>query len=345
MVTALPVIDVGPLFTGDAAHAAVGADIDAACREFGFFCITGHGVDPALAARLIDCSHEFFALDVAEKSKIAMRDGGRAWRGWFPLGGELTSGAPDGKEGIYFGEEVAADDPRVRNGRWLCGPNLFPERPAAMRATVLEWIAVMTRLGHCLMACMATGLGLDPNWFARELTGDPVTLFRIFLYPGPSTPALTAPTPGTLNARVDGPWGVAEHTDYGLLTILMQDDCGGLQVKSRGTWIDVPADPEVLVCNLGDMLDRMTGGRYLSTPHRVRNTAGRNRLSFPFFFDPGWDSEVQPLPLGGDAGVGRDASERWDGTSLEELTGTYGDYLSAKVAKVFPQLVQEPPLA
>ena len=82
------------------------------------------------------------------------------------------------------------------------------------------------------------------------------------------------------------PWGVGEHTDYGLLTILRQDDTGGLQVKSRSGWMDAPPIPGSFVCNIGDMLDRLTRGMYRSTPHRVLNMSKRSRLSFPFFFDP-----------------------------------------------------------
>jgi len=146
-------------------------------------------------------------------------------------------------------------------------------------------------------------------------------LFRIFHYP-----------PGD-----ESDWGVAEHTDYGLLTLLAQDDRGGLQVHAPDGWIDVPAEPDVLVCNIGDMLDRLTEGRYRSTPHRVRNLSGQGRLSFPFFFDPSWDAEVVPLPLDGSPPAD-DADRRWDGTSVRLWDGTYGDYLTAKVARVFPEL-------
>jgi isopenicillin N synthase-like dioxygenase len=131
-------------------------------------------------------------------------------------------------------------------------------------------------------------------------------------------------------------WGVGEHTDYGLLTLLAQDDLGGLQVRAvDGSWIDVDPTPGALVCNLGDMLERLTGGRYRSTPHRVRNTSDRGRLSFPYFFDPSWDATVPTLPLD-DAPL--PAAGRWDGSDVTAWEGTYGDYLTAKVSKVFPQL-------
>jgi isopenicillin N synthase-like dioxygenase len=253
-----------------------------------------------------------------------MAHGGRAWRGWFPVGGELTSGRPDHKEGLYFGAELSADDPRVVAGTPLHGANQFPEEPVALRGAVLAWIDAMTRLGHALARGVAIGLGLAPDWFDEHLTADPTVLFRIFRYP---------PRPSG-----DEGWGVAEHTDYGLLTILAHDGTPGLQVRSGGGWIDVPAIDGTFVVNLGDMLERMTGGRYLSTPHRVRHRAGgRDRLSFPFFFDPGWEAEILPVPEAALAGPPR-TTDRWDGASVHEWSGTYGDYLTAKVAKVFPAL-------
>jgi isopenicillin N synthase-like dioxygenase len=184
----------------------------------------------------------------------------------------------------------------------------------------------MIRLGHCLARGLALALDLDEDWFDRHLTADPTVLFRIFRYP----------------ARPDGDdgWGVAEHTDYGLLTILAHDGTPGLQVRGRSGWIDVPAAPDTFVVNLGDMVDRMTGGRYRSTPHRVRHATGptgTDRLSFPFFFDPGWDAEIVPVPFG-DEPPPDDAEDRWDATSVHQWSGTYGDYLSARVTKVFPGL-------
>ena len=316
----LPVIDVSPLVRGEDAS-EVGAEIDAACRRLGFFYVVGHGVDEGLQQRLDASARRLFSLDPAVKETIAMQRGGLAWRGWFPLGGELTSGRPDGKEGCYFGAELGPDHPKVRAGTPLHGANLFPAELPELRTAVLEYLDALTALGHVLVRGIALGLGLDGEWFDRHLTADPLILFRIFRYP---------PTP-------DPDWGVAEHTDYGLLTILRQDDAGGLQVHGPDGWLDAPPVPGSFVCNLGDMLERMTDGRYRSTPHRVRNTGTADRLSFPFFFDPAWDAEVLPAPLGDDrpAPPGR---PRWDGSDLSTLSGTYGDYLTAKVAKVFPRL-------
>ena len=315
----LPVIDVSDL------RAAAPA-IDRACRENGCFLVSGHGVDPTLLARLVEAARRFFALPTEAKAEVAMVHGGRAWRGWFPTDGELTAGRPDHKEGVYLGRELPADDPRVQAGLPLHGPNLFPVAVPELRPAVLAWMDAMTELGQRLARGVALALGLEADWFERTLTADPTILFRLFRYP---------PRPAG-----DEGWGVAEHTDYGLLTILAHDGTPGLQVRRGDGWIDVPAVPDTFVVNLGDMLDRMTGGRYRSTPHRVRHSpAGEasDRLSFPFFFDPSWDAEILPIPLVDEAPAD-DVADRWDGASVHEWTGTYGDYLTAKVAKVFPEL-------
>lgn len=313
MSNAVPVIDIS---TGDASQS-----IDAACRHDGFFVITGHGVDASLFERLDEAARRFFALPSEAKAAIAMAKAGPAWRGWFPPGGELTSGVPDGKEGIYFGSELSPEHARVQAGTPLHGANLFPA-DSDMGPVVLQVLDELTRLGHRLLRLIAGGLGLDPDWFAANLTADPTILFRIFHYP--------------VAGEVDGAaWGVQEHTDYGLLTILRQDDVGGLEVRSPGGWTQAPPVPDSFVCNIGDMLERITGGTYRSTPHRVRQPP-RSRLSFPFFFDPSWNAEITPVPGLGDTDA--PAPARWDGRSVFDHEGTYGEYLSAKVAKVFPEL-------
>jgi isopenicillin N synthase-like dioxygenase len=290
--TTLPVIDVGPLRRGEPGD--VPQWIDAACRETGFFYVTGHGVPRTLLDDLDRAARAFFARPEETKLRIAMARGGKAWRGFFPVGDELTDGRPDRKEGLYFGTELPAGHPLP-----LHGPNQFtPE----LRATVLPYMAALTDLAADVMRGLALALGRPATWFEEGLTRDPTILFRIFHYP-PQPPD-------------SDDWGVGEHTDYGLLTLLAQDANGGLQVRTPAGWLDAPPIEGTFVCNIGDMLATVSGGRWQSTPHRVRNTSGNERMSYPFFFDPDFRATVP----------GR--------------TETYGDYLTGKVAKVFPELFE-----
>ncbi len=326
-------IDVSPLLDVDASEhdlAAVGSLVDDACRRVGFFGIVGHGVSADLQQRLERAAHDFFEQTDDAKAEIAMEHAGSAWRGWFPLGGELTSGRPDSKEGIYFGTEHRPDHPRVRSSTPLHGANQFPQGSGALRDAVLAWLDILRPVADAVMRGIAGGLGLPASWFEQHLTADPTILFRIFHYP-------------STDVADTGQWGVGEHTDYGLLTLLAQDHLGGLQVRDiDGRWITVDPAPGVLICNIGDMLERLTGGRYRSTPHRVRNTSGMSRLSFPYFFDPSWDATVPTLPLDPKAVdlTPMPDRDRWDDADVTTWDGPYGDYLSAKVAKVFPALFE-----
>jgi len=319
----LPVIDIAPLLRGERDRIVVAEAMGEACSETGFFYIAGHGVDEGLQRGLERASRRFFACEHEHKMLISMARGGGAWRGYFPVGGELTSGKADLKEGVYFGEELGPGDPRVRDGWPLHGANLFPDDIPELRAMVLSYMQSMTRLGHALMRGLSRSLGLDEKYFAEHYTGRPFLLFRIFHYP---------PAP------FDEGWGVGEHTDYGVLTILKQDDCGGLEVKSPSGWIAAPPIPGTFVCNIGDMLERLTAGLYRSTPHRVCNRSGKGRLSFPFFFDPAFDAPVRSLPTAGRSPAREAAGSRWDGASVHDFQGNYGDYLVSKVKKVFPAL-------
>jgi len=343
-VAAVPTIDVSDLVSGtepDAARAA-GVRIVAACEDPGFFQIVGHGVDPELRAGLERAAREFFALAESEKRRIAMIHGGAAWRGWFPLGSELTAGVPDGKEGLYFGIEHPPDDERVLTGTPLHGANLYPERPAALADLVPRWIGAVTTVGRAVLRGISLGVGGDGTAFDQWCT-DPTVLFRIFHYPAATSPS------GLPDL------GVGEHTDYGLLTLLAQDHNGGLQVQSGGhdtsgdrRWVDVAPVGDAFVCNLGDMLERISGGRFVATAHRV-TTPSVSRISMPLFLDPGWDVELGPMPAlcrarSGDAGAdgandgGVDRVQRWDGADLHAVTGPYSQYLLSRVARVFPDL-------
>jgi isopenicillin N synthase-like dioxygenase len=282
-------------------------------------------VTPTSMASLDVACRKFFALDPAEKMRIAMHHGGPAWRGYFPVGGELTSGQADQKEGIYFGTELPPDDPRVLAEIPLHGANIWPKKIPELQSLVTEIMSTTARAAQVLLQGIALSLDLDRNYFSETYTADPTVLFRIFHYPSG-----------------DGTgWGVGEHTDYGLLTLLAQDRRGGLQVKSGDAWIEAPPIEDALVCNIGDMLDRLTGGWYRSTPHRVRNSSGHGRLSFPLFFDPNFNAELEPLPALARFGSERATESRWDNSDLQAFEGTYGEYLIGKVSRVFPNLASD----
>jgi isopenicillin N synthase-like dioxygenase len=292
----LPIIDLLPLESGGAWRDHVAAQLDWAASELGFFYITGHGVDQAVIDTMLQRGRSFFRMREESKLAIHVSRGGRALRGYFPVGGEFTAGRPDLREGLYFGEELPEDDDRVRAGLPLHGRNLFPELPGFREAT-LEYMQALTGLGHRLMSGIGRGLRLGDTHFVDRYTGRPTTLFRIFNYP-----------PAAADSAAEH-CGVDEHTDYGLIALVYQDEVGGLQVKHGSSWIDVPPVPGAFVVTVGDILERLTEGRYTSAVHRVINHPQRSRVSMPFFFDPHFDAQ---LPV----------------------HGTYGDYLQSRLAEI-----------
>jgi isopenicillin N synthase-like dioxygenase len=316
---------MSPLFDADdaAGNIRVSNEIRVACRNIGFFYVVGHGVSPACRTELDFASRKFFGLPEDEKMQLDMRHSGAAWRGYFPIGGELTSGQADQKEGLYFGTELPPDHPKVIAGLPLHGPNLWPDSVPELRSLVLDYVSATASAAQVLLKGIALSLDLDRDYFSTTYTADPTVLFRIFHYPSVH----------------DDAWGVGEHTDYGLITLLAQDRHGGLQVRSDEAWIDATPIEDALVCNLGDMLDRLTAGWYRSTPHRVRNSSGHDRLSFPLFFDPDFEADLRPLPMLARCGASPSAKPRWDDADLHAFEGTYGDYLMSKVSRVFPALV------
>ena len=322
-MAAIPVIDLGDLISDSPKKVQIAAQINDACRHSGFFYIKNCGVNRKLIKQLEIASHNFFSRSMEEKMEIEMKNSGKAWRGYFPVGGELTSGKPDIKEGIYFGNDLDSFSPSVLASIPLHGANLFPNQFPEFKSLVLDYMDQLTRLGHHLMRGLSLALGLEEFYFRDHYTKDPFILFRIFNYPRQSVDSIN---------RME--WGVGEHTDYGLLTILYQDESGGLEVKSAGQWVKAEPIEDTFICNIGDMLDRATAGVYKSTLHRVRNKSVASRLSFPFFFDPNYFSRVSPIFS--DSTL--NDSERWDNQNLHLFSGTYGDYIESKVSKVFPDL-------
>ena len=337
--TKIPVIDISPLVSAHALElerALVISQISAACKDVGFFTIVGHGVDLQLQSKLVNLSQSFFKLPDETKREIDMKKGGRAWRGFFACGEELTSGKPDQKEGIYFGAELDETHPLVKAQIPMHGPNLFPTSIPELKNTVLSYIKEMERVGHILLEAVSLSLGLEKNYFSsRYMQPEPLSLFRIFNYPK-----------NRLASTVDGSeqWGVGEHTDYGVLTILKVSG-PGLEVKNRqNEWIAAPPIDNSFVINIGDMLEKMSHGVLRSTPHRVKNSGAEDRLSFPFFFDPNFSAIVEPMKLSSaqsereEGSSTEDGYVRWDGAKISDFHGPYGAYILKKVIKVFPDL-------
>jgi isopenicillin N synthase-like dioxygenase len=275
---ALPMIDVGPLIHGnDAARAEVGLQIASACEDRGFFYITGHGVPEAAMRQVFEGARVLF--DLPDEAKQAVSKAlSPANRGYEALGGQtLEPGAPpDLKEGFYMG----AGEPLAGFNR---GPNQWPRELPDLEPVMLDYHRRMLDLASRLMSGLALSLGLADDAFGA-FCRSPVAILRLLHYP-PQPPA----APGR---------GAGVHTDFGALTILLQDDVGGLEVydQAAGGWTPAPPVPGALVVNLGDLIARWTNDRYRSTPHRVVNRSGRRRYSVPFFLSGAPDYEVSCLP-------------------------------------------------
>jgi isopenicillin N synthase-like dioxygenase len=297
----VPVIDLAAARRDDrAARGQVAAQIDDACREIGFFAVTGHGVPERGVDDLRRCAHEFFALPLAEKL-MARHPVGGTNRGYHPVGGESLSYAndaatpPDLKEFFHVGPVDTTDDPYYTSalGRQHFAPNIWPRAPAGFAPAAIAYYRAMDRLVAFLMRLTALALATDELFFDDKVDRSIGTM-RLNYYPAPST----APVPGQLRAGA--------HTDYGGFTILSGEDVpGGLQVLTRsGEWIDVPTRPHVFVVNIGDLLMRWTNDRWLSNMHRVVNPPagdGRShaRLSIAFFNHPNYDALIECLPSQG----------------------------------------------
>ncbi|KAJ3060684.1 hypothetical protein HK102_009403, partial [Quaeritorhiza haematococci] len=247
-------------------------------------------------------------------------------------------GKVDRKEGLYIMPEHGEENPRVKAGTPLYGKNQFPDKTLPdLRPVVLEYIDQVTELGHRMMELISLSLGLDAQYIRTHFTQDPIALVRLFSYP-PLSPTQTSTN--------DDSWGIGAHTDYGLWTMLKQF-APGLQFESpdsSGSWVDIPFIEDAFVMNVGDVLDRMTQGRFKSRRHRARNLTPTRRLTIPFFFDPSWDAKMGYLPLDHLPGVEgeeelKEREERWSKTSIVELEGEYSMFLAKKVAKVFPDKV------
>ena len=190
----------------------------------------------------------------------------------------------DLKESFNFAFPFTADDPLVSEGKTLIGLNQWPEGELAWRRILERYYLEIFELGQKILEAFALTLKLPINFF-RERYKNPLVRARLLHYP-PQEPT-----------HADEQFGAAEHTDYGAITILWQDDVGGLQVKNRsGQWIEAVPIANTFVINIGDMLERWSNHLFVSTPHRVMNRSGQERYSIPVFYDPDYDAIISCLP-------------------------------------------------
>ena len=285
--TEIPVLDLSPLIGGGDTSDLTSA-FAKAYSETGFGYVVNHGVDPSLRSAVFSASRTFHALPESEKQAIALDS---CHRGYIAINtstdvntdlAEVTK--PNQSASFMMMREDAQVDPDV----YLSGPNQWPDLDG-FRAACEAYAQAMTELGHKLMGLALDAVGVTDHSFLDTFK-TPTIWLRLLHYP-PQPPQ--AP---------DDLFGSAPHKDFGCLTILAQDDVGGLQVQTpAGNWIEAPPADNAFVVNVGDMLHRLTNGRLISTPHRVINASGRERFSVPFFFDPHVSAEIAPLPGTGDA--------------------------------------------
>lgn len=307
---AIPAIDLEPLLGGtEEGLARVAEQVLDAYANVGFAYLTHHGIPDTLIEGILAASAAFHSLPREAKLELEIN---RFHRGFIPINTSTdtttrlaTVTKPQQSESFMVMHELEPDDPDVLAGAFLAGPNQWPASLPGFQPAVRAYEAAAAGLARRLVPAIAVALGLEPGALDRHFER-PTTFLRLLRYPEqpPSSP--------------DDLYGSSPHTDYGFITLLLQDDAGGLQVRATdGTWLDASPRPGAIVMNAGDMLHRMSNGRLLSTPHRVINRSGRVRYSCPYFFDTDLRSVIEPCA----AWVGPDDPPRY-----EPLV--YGEFLA-----------------
>lgn len=282
----IPVINVAGAIDGTDVS-GVAAEIHKAAVEFGFFYISGHGIDQQLINEAFAVARDFFALSDPEKSTIAVNSD---QRGWMATGMSKLQGAKthDLKEVFFWGAETGPDDPDLVSGKPLVAVNQWPTAVFPRLENELRpYYDAVCDVARNVMAAVALSLGQSADFF-DACYKKPLARGQLVYYP-----------PATTADEAEERFGVAPHTDFGVLTLLLQDNSGGLQVKSKsGGWIEAPPIEGTLVCNIGDLLARWSNDRFASTVHRVINRSKSARYSIPVFFDPHTDTIIDPTDLG-----------------------------------------------
>lgn len=284
-LAALPLIDISGLAGDAAARQAVVVQLRKAALDTGFFYIVRHGVPAALIEQVFAKSKALFDRPMEEKLRIKAANM-KCLHGYEPLRAQtLEPGAPpDVKEGYLMGLDLPLDHPVVLRDPGNYGPNQWPAGIPDFEAVMSIYFQEMLRVSQQVLRALALTLDLAESYF-DAFCDTPVSTLRLLHYP-------TQPEKPLPDEK-----GCGAHTDWGAITILLQDDAGGLQVRSPDDrWIDATPIPGSFVVNLGDLMGRWTNNLYRSTMHRVINTSGRARYSVPFFFDGCFDFRVECIP-------------------------------------------------
>lgn len=316
----IPVIDLSESFTSNLEKKkSVAWEIHKACRTTGFFYIKNHGVPVEIVNTQLKISRDFFALSSEEKLKIDFKKS-KCLRGYESMSSQtLDEGsAPDLKEGFMAGKNLLDTHPYVVKGFPQHGQNQWLESFPLMRNQTELYIEYMEDLGKHLAGLLALSLDLDENYFAEGFD-ESVVITRMLHYP--------AQGEKISNNQI----GAGAHTDWGLLTMLLQDEVGGLEVRnSAGEWIRAPYIADTFVVNLGDLVQLMTKGLYRSNMHRVFNSKQDvSRYSVPTFFDLDYMYKVKPIelsiPVNQDVELANDFEELTVGQYIEHMhEKTYG---------------------
>lgn len=275
----IPVIDVAPLLDGTD-QMGVARQIRWALSNAGFMYVKNHGIEQGFVDEVFDITRAFFNLPMADKMALHVSQSDVALRGYIEPFGENTDPGKtrDLKECFDIGPERAA-----LQGPFF-GPNQWPAAMPNFQRLVYGYHEKMVTLSKQLLRGIALSLDLPETHFEAIMT-DPISIQRLLHYP---------PQNGIADKDIIG---IGAHTDYGNLTILAQDDVGGLQVMNRdGNWVDGTPIRGAFVINIGDLIQKLTNDLYLANMHRVINTSGRERYSIPFFIDADFDAVIAPLP-------------------------------------------------
>ena len=303
----IPVIDIAPL-RDNSDPMAVADALHTASRELGFIYVAGHGIPDAVIEQARATASRFFSRPAEEKADVTVSDKHRGWLGYggAKMGDDQKS---DLKESFIWGYQDEAG--QTPDDHALRGPNRWPADPPEMMDHAMAWFREAHAVAGHLMRGFALGMNLGENFFLRSCDR-PLSRASFVYYPTQS------------EALGEQQFGVGPHTDFGVLTVLCQDSVGGLQVEDRnGSWIEAPPIDGTLVVNVGDLLARWTAGAYRSTPHRVVNSSGRDRLSLVLAFDPDPETMIDARAV-----LGADCE-------TPEPPITCGDYLVWRFGKAF----------